>query len=153
MINEESGIIENQIEIQAPIGMVWDALTNASKFGQWFKVSLESDFIAGQTTKGTNLSKGFEMKIEFFIKEIKPKTYFSYKWHPYPMDQTFDYSKEEPTLVEFFLEPNQAGTLLKVRESGFNKVNASRRATAFKMHTGGWEAQLNNVKGFVLEAK
>jgi uncharacterized protein YndB with AHSA1/START domain len=112
-------------------------------------VDLYSNFVAGKTTKGKNTSKGFEMNMEFHIKDIKPQSYFSYAWTPFPMDQKFDYSKEEPTLVEFFLEETKGGTLLKVKESGFNKITASRRAEAFKMHTGGWEAQLKNIEKFL----
>ena len=151
MENSSENAIEKQIIIKAPVAKVWAALTDAKQFGQWFKVSLESDFVAGKTTKGKNTSKGFEMKMEFHVKEVKPQTYFSYAWIPFPMDQKFDYSKEEPTLVEFFLEAAKDGTLLRVRESGFNKITASRRAEAFKMHTGGWEAQLKNIEKFLVE--
>lgn len=143
--------IEKQITIKAPMAKVWKALTDAKQFGQWFKVDLQSDFVAGKTTLGTNTSKGFEMKMEFHVKDIKPQTYFSYAWTPFPMDKTFDYSKEEPTLVEFFLEEVAGGTLLKVKESGFTKITASRRAEAFRMHTGGWEAQLKNVEKFLVQ--
>jgi uncharacterized protein YndB with AHSA1/START domain len=145
--------IEKQIEIKAPVAKVWKALTDSKLFGQWFGVNLHSEFVAGKTTKGRNTSKGFEMEMVFQIKEITPQSYFSYAWIPFPMDQSFDYSKEDPTLVEFFLEPSATGTLLKVKESGFNKVTASRRAEAFKMHTGGWEAQLKNIEKFLVETK
>ena len=93
------------------------------------------------------------MEMTFHIKEITPQSYFSYAWIPFPMDQTFDYSKEDPTLVEFFIEESASGTLLKVKESGFNKITASRRAEAFKMHSGGWEAQLKNIEKFLVEKK
>jgi uncharacterized protein YndB with AHSA1/START domain len=116
-------------------------------------VDLKSEFVAGKTTKGRNTSKGFEMAMEFHIKEIKPQSYFSYAWIPFPMDKNFDYSKEDPTLVEFFLESTSTGTLLKVKESGFNKITASRRAEAFRMHSGGWEAQLKNIEKFLVEKK
>jgi uncharacterized protein YndB with AHSA1/START domain len=145
--------IERQIEINAPIAKVWAALTDATLFGQWFKANLQSPFIAGKTTKAKNTSKGFEMEMEFFVKEIKPQHYFSYAWHPFPIDQTFDYSKEEPTLVEFHLHEIATGTLLKVKESGFNLITANRRAEAFKMHSGGWEAQLRNIEAFLVETK
>ena len=114
--------IERQIEIKAPVAKVWKALTDSKLFGQWFSVDLYSEFVAGKTTKGKNTSKGFEMDMVFHVKEIKPQSYFSYAWIPFPMDQSFDYSKEEPTLVEFFLETTSGGTLLKVKESGFNKI-------------------------------
>jgi uncharacterized protein YndB with AHSA1/START domain len=145
--------IEKQIKIDAPVAKVWVALTDSKLFGQWFKAVFQSEFVAGKTTKAKNTAKGFEMEMSFHIKDIKPQSYFSYAWTPYPMDRSFDYSKEEPTLVEFFLEPHGTGTLLKVKESGFNKVTASRRAEAFKMHTGGWESQLNNIEKFLAEKK
>lgn len=148
---QEQNVIEKQLEMKAPVAKVWKALTDVKQFGQWFKVDLHSDFVAGKTTKGKNTSKGFEMDMVFHVKEITPQSYFSYAWIPFPIDQTFDYSKEEPTLVEFFLEPTATGTLVKVKESGFNKITASRRAKAYEMHTGGWEAQLRNIENFVVE--
>jgi uncharacterized protein YndB with AHSA1/START domain len=149
MTNHETSI-ERQIEIKVPISKVWEALTNAELFGQWFGAIFHSPFVAGKTTKASNTSKGFEMEMEFIIKEIKPQSYFSYAWHPFPIDMTFDYSKEEPTLVEFYLEETESGTLVKVKESGFNKVTASRRAEAFRMHSGGWEAQLKNIEAYLV---
>jgi uncharacterized protein YndB with AHSA1/START domain len=148
-MNNSENAIERQIEISAPMSKVWEALTDTRLFGQWFGANFQSSFVAGQTTKAKNTTKGFEMEMDFFIKEIKPQSYFSYAWHPFPMDKTFDYSKEEPTLVEFHLEETASGTLLKVKESGFNLITASRRAEAFKMHTGGWEAQLKNIEAFL----
>jgi len=142
--------ISRQIEIKAPVSKVWQALTDAKQFAQWFKVTLEGPFVPGKTTHGKNTYKGYEhLKMVFMIREIKPESYFSYAWHPFAKDPTFDYSKEEPTLVEFHLEKTATGTLLKVTESGFNKITASRRAEAFKMHTGGWEQQLKNIEAFV----
>ena len=149
-MKNEMDSIERQIEIKVPVAKVWEALTNAKLFGQWFSVNLHSSFVAGQTTKGRNTTKGYEMDMEFMIKEIKPQTYFSYAWHPFPMDATFDYTKEAPTLVEFFLQQTVTGTLLKVKESGFTKITASRRAEAYRMHEGGWEAQLKNIEAFVV---
>lgn len=143
--------IEREIEINAPLAKVWDALTDANLFGQWFGANMHSQFVAGKTTKARNTSKGFEMDMAFYIKEIKPQYYFSYAWHPFPLDQTFDYSKEEPTLVEFHLEEIAKGTLVKVKESGFNQITASRRAEAFRMHSGGWEAQLRNIEAFLVK--
>jgi uncharacterized protein YndB with AHSA1/START domain len=152
-MQKSDNTIERQIEINAPLTKVWEALTNADQFGQWFKAKLKSPFIAGKTTLAMNTSKGFEMEMAFHVKEIKPQSYFSYAWTPFPMDQNFDYSKEEPTLVEFHLEKTATGTLLKVKESGFNHITASRRAKAFEMHSGGWEAQLKNIERFLGENK
>ncbi len=48
-------------------------------------------------------------------------------WHPYAIDPDADYSQETPTLVEFRLEEKDGGTLLTVRESGFDKLPPERR--------------------------
>ncbi len=148
MQNSEN-IIEREIQINAPMTKVFKALTNAQSFAQWFGVHLDSEFKEGKTTTGKNQLKGFEMDMNFHIKEIKPQHYFSYAWTPFPLDKTIDYSLEEPTLVEFFLEENPIGTLLKVRESGFNLITASRRAKAIEMHSMGWVAQLENIDKFL----
>jgi hypothetical protein len=62
------------------------------------------------------------------------------------MDPSVDYSKEEPTLVTFTLrDAPGGGTLLKVVESGFDKVPAGRRLEAFRMNSSGWDGQMQNI--------
>jgi uncharacterized protein YndB with AHSA1/START domain len=150
-MNNDQNVIERQIEIKADQSKVWRALTDSKQFGQWFKASFESEFVAGRTTKGQNKYPGYEFELQFHVREITPETYFAYAWRPSPIDKNFDYSKEQPTLVEFFLSKTADGTLVKVKESGWDKITASRRAEAYKSHTGGWEAQLKNIEKFLVE--
>jgi hypothetical protein len=56
-----------------------------------------------------------------------------------------DYSKEQPTLVEFRLTPTSKGTLLVITESGFDHIPAHRRMEALRMNTSGWEGQAENI--------
>ena len=77
--------VERELEVKAPISKVWSALTDSNLFGQWFGARFDLAFVAGKTVIGKNLSKGFEMEMQFHIKEIKPQTYFSYAWTPYPI--------------------------------------------------------------------
>lgn len=91
------------------------------------------------------------MQIEVVIKEIKPEHYFSYTWHPYAVDPKIDYSKETPTLVEFSLEPIDAGTRLTIVESGFDQVPDYRREEAFRMDDHGWTSQIRNIEKHVTE--
>jgi hypothetical protein len=65
------------------------------------------------------------------------------------VDVTVDYSSEPTTLVEFKLSEVDSGTLLRVIESGFDQIPASRRAEAFRMNTGGWEEQMLNIEKYV----
>jgi hypothetical protein len=43
------------------------------------------------------------------------------------------------------LQDAEGGTLLKVVESGFDAIPASRRMEAFRMNSQGWEAQMRNI--------
>jgi len=49
----------------------------------------------------------------------------------------------------FELEDAEGGTLLKVVESGFDQVPAARRSEAFRMNSGGWDAQMKNIEKHV----
>ena len=96
---------------------------------------------------------GYEhLKFEVTVKAKEPERYFAFTWHPFAIDPNQDYSKEAPTLVEFTLEPIAGGTRLSVVESGFDKIPAHRRAEAFRMNEGGWEAQMKNIATYVHHA-
>jgi hypothetical protein len=42
--------------------------------------------------------------------------------------------------------------LLRVVESGFDKIPSHRRAEAFRMNDGGWSAQMRNIAQHVEKA-
>ena len=145
--------IEKSIEIAAPVGRVWRALTDARQFGEWFRVSLDGPFVAGERVGGQLTFPGYEhVRMEVEVKAIEPETYFSYTWHPYSVDPKMDYSEETPTLVEFRLKAAGSGTLLTVKESGFDKIPSHRRAEAFRMNSGGWTQQMKSMEAYVCKA-
>ena len=78
---------------------------------------------------------------------------FSYRWHPYAVDAAVDYSHEPTTLVEFVLEDVPEGTRLTIVESGFDRLPAERRETAFRMNDGGWLQQIKNIDRFVSDRR
>jgi uncharacterized protein YndB with AHSA1/START domain len=144
--------IEKQIDLKAPVSRVWRALTDYREFGEWFRVKLEGPFVAGQVAGGFITWPGYEhLRMEVVVQKIEPERYFSYTWHPYAIDPKMDYSQETPTLVEFRLEESAKGTLLKVTESGFDKIPSARRAEAFRMNENGWAQQLKNIESHVAE--
>jgi uncharacterized protein YndB with AHSA1/START domain len=144
--------IEKQIELKASVSRVWRALTDYREFGEWFRVKLEGPFVVGQVAGGFITWPGYEhLRMEVVVQKIEPERFFSYTWHPYAIDPKVDYSKETPTLVEFTLEKSANGTLLKVIESGFDKIPSERRAEAFRMNENGWAQQLKNIEGYVAE--
>jgi uncharacterized protein YndB with AHSA1/START domain len=142
--------IEKRIELKAPVSRVWKAIMDHEEFGQWFRVKLEAPFVAGQVARGRVTHPGYEHVIwQAVVQQIEPERLFSFTWHPYAVDQSVDYSKEEPTLVEFRVEPRGSGTLLTVTESGFDKLPAARRDEAFLRNEGGWARQMENIRTHV----
>ena len=142
--------IEKRIEIAAPVARVWKALTNHEEFGEWFRVKLEGPFVPGERSRGRITYPGYEhVTWEAVVKEMTPEKLFSFTWHPYAVDPKVDYSKETPTLVEFRLTPTNAGTLLVVTESGFDKIPAHRQIEALRMNDGGWTEQVKNIERHV----
>ena len=143
--------IEKRIELNAPVSRVWRALTDYREFGEWFRVKLEGPFAPGQVARGQITHPGYEhVTWQATVQKMKPERLFSFTWQPYAINPNVDYSHEEPTLVEFKLEPTPGGgTLLLLTESGFDKIPSHRRDEAFRMNDRGWTAQMLNIEHHV----
>lgn len=145
--------IEKSIELKAPVSRVWRALTDHREFGTWFRVRIDGPFVVGQASSGQITHPGFEhVRWEAVVQKMEPERVFSFTWHPFAVDANEDYSKETPTLVEFTLQKTATGTLLRVVESGFDRIPEKRRAEAFRMNEGGWSAQIKNIARHVEQA-
>ena len=146
--------IEKTVELKAPVSRVWRALTDHTEFGTWFRVRLDGPCVPGQVSTGNMAFPGYEhLRWEAVVQTMEPERLFSFTWRPYAIDPNQDYSGETPTLVEFTLTPMGEGTLLRVLESGFDKVPAHRRDEAFRMNERGWAAQMQNIAQHVDGAK
>ena len=142
--------IEKRTVLRAPRARVWRALTTAAEFGAWFGARIEGAFAPGATIKGPITIWGYEhVMLEMLIERIEPERYFSYRWHPYAIDASKDYSAEPTTLVEFTLEDSEGGTALTIVESGFDRIPLERRVEAFRMNDAGWAGQVKNLERYV----
>jgi uncharacterized protein YndB with AHSA1/START domain len=142
--------IEKTVELAAPIARVWRALTNHEEFGEWFRVRLDGPFTPGQVVRGQITYPGYEhLRWEAVVQKMEPERLFSFTWHPYAVDPNKDYSGEPSTLVEFALEEVPAGTLLRIVESGFDKLPPERQNEAFRMNEGGWRGQVDNITEYL----
>ena len=136
--------------MNAPKSRVWNAISNADQFGEWFGVKMLGSFTAGETAIGQITTPGYEhLSMELFVDRIEPEDLFSYRWHPFAVDPNKDYSSEPTTLVEFRLADVDGGTELTVVESGFDGIPLERRDEAFRMNEGGWTAQITNIERYV----
>jgi uncharacterized protein YndB with AHSA1/START domain len=146
--------IEKQIELKAPVSRVWRALTDHRAFGEWFGAQIDGPFVEGQVSRGHMTYPGYEhVKWEAAVEKIEPERLFSFTWaHPKSFDKATysgDYSSDPKTLVEFKLEKTSEGTLLRITESGFDKLPAALRLEAFRRNEGGWTEQVKNIENYV----
>jgi len=145
--------IEKQLELSAPVSRVWRALTDHREFGKWFGVNIEGPFVPGQPAQGQITYPGYEhVRWRAVIQQMEPEKLFSFTWHPYAIDPNKDYSQETPTLVEFRLQETAGGgTLLRLTESGFDRLPPERRIEALRMNDGGWETQMKRIESHVAQ--
>ncbi|HEY3940104.1 MAG TPA: SRPBCC family protein [Bryobacteraceae bacterium] len=150
MIQTDTDRIEKKIVLRAPRSRVWRAIANADEFGTWFRVKLEGPFVEGGTVRGKITYPGYEhLTMELQVERIDAERYFAYRWHPYAIEPTVDYSAEPTTLVEFRLEEADGGTLLTIVESGFDGIPMERREKALRMNDQGWAEQTRNIECYV----
>ena len=131
--------IEKRVVLRATQGRVWRAVSDATEFGSWFGMRLDGVFAAGAKTRGViaptsvdsevaAMQKPYEGRpIEMTIERMEPERFFSFRWHPYGIEEGVDYSAEPMTLVVFELEPLAEGVMLTVTESGFDQIPVERR--------------------------
>lgn len=145
--------IERQVLLKAPRDRVWKALINADEFGSWFGVAFRNQaFEVGKRVTGQITYPGYtHLVFSVLVETIEPEAKLAFRWHPYAVDATKDYSNETPTLVEFTLKDAEVGTLLTLMESGFDKVPLARRVEAFRMNSGGWDEQMKNIARHVAQ--
>jgi uncharacterized protein YndB with AHSA1/START domain len=143
--------IEKKLVLRASRARVWRALSNAEEFATWFGVKLDGAFAEGATLRGdvTHSNGSHICTIDMRIERMEAERYFSYRWHPYPIDPAVDYSVEPTTLVEFTLDEVEGGTSVTIVESGFDAIPLARRAEAFRMNDQGWGGQINNLARYV----
>lgn len=148
--NPSTDRIEKEVILNSPRSRVWRALTDVTQFNTWFGVSLTEPFTPGAEVSGKlNIRNYDHLTMTIWIETMEAERFFSFRWHPYAIDEKVDYSNEPTTLVSFTLEEMAAGTRLTIVESGFDAIPESRRAKAFSMNSSGWTGQAENIRKFL----
>ena len=145
--------IEKTLVLRAPRSRVWRALSNVEEFSTWFRTNFQGEFAEGATVRGRPTLSGYEhLTIEIRIERMEAERRLSFRWHPYEVDMSKDYSAEPTTLVVFTLEDVPEGTRLTVTESGFDALPAERRFEAFRENEKGWLDQMQSITRHVENA-
>jgi uncharacterized protein YndB with AHSA1/START domain len=155
--------IEKKILLRAPRTRVWRALSDSAEFGSWFGMKFDGPFAPGASMRGVivpttvnaevaNAQKKYEgMPFEITIEQMEPERLFSFRWHPFAVEQGVDYSVEPTTLIVFTLEEVANGVMLTVTESGFDRIPLPRRAKAFTANEQGWGMIVKLIEEYLVQ--
>ena len=134
--------IERTVELAHPAVRVWAALTTAEGLASWFGHQVTIDLRPGGSAHMTWTSgERADMRIE----RVEEPTVFGFTWHIYGLPD------DDPrrTYVEFTLEPVEAGTRLRVVESGFAQLPDDAHHKAYEGNTEGWANELGELVDYL----
>ncbi|HEX5960535.1 MAG TPA: SRPBCC family protein [Rhodanobacteraceae bacterium] len=160
-MNANTDRIEKQVLLKASRERVWRAVSEADQLGSWFGVAFDGPFIEGQRLTGRITPTQVDAEVaamqapyagtpfEWLVEKIEPMRRIAFRWHPFGLDQTIDYSAEPMTLIVFELHDAPGGILLTVTESGFDRLPPERRAKAFTANEDGWAHQMRLIEKYL----
>jgi uncharacterized protein YndB with AHSA1/START domain len=127
--------IERTVTLTRAPREVWQALTTAeglsSRFGEQASIDLRPGGAATMTFAGGTT-------VDMRVERVEEPTVFAYTW------RLPNLPEDDPrrTYVEFTLEPDGDGTLLRVVETGFAQLPVDTRRQIYNSHNEGWSREL-----------
>lgn len=141
--------ITRKIHIDADQQRVWNALSDATEFGKWFRVKLDGPFVVGETTTGKMTYPGHEGIPWITVTEVMdPPQRFVFRWPHCAPDESISPSTIWLT-VEFTLKSQKGGTLVTVTETGFAAIPEDQRVSMLRDNAEGWDIQTINLRNHV----
>ncbi|HKA26698.1 MAG TPA: SRPBCC domain-containing protein [Gaiellaceae bacterium] len=146
--------IEREIEIDAPVDVVWTVITEPEHINGWFTDTAEIEVREG--AKGrlgwTEKARHRETFVNLKIERVEPPSLLAFRWN-YPDDA--EPSPSNAPLVEFTLEPRGDGTHLRIVESGLESVDRSDEAkeSYFDEHSSGWSVIVERLRAYAAEQR
>jgi uncharacterized protein YndB with AHSA1/START domain len=142
--------IEREILIEAPVEIVWRAVTEPHQISRWFTETAEIDVREGGegTLTWTQRATAEPMTARISVVTVAPPRTFSFRWaHPEGVEARQDNS----LLVEFTLLPDGDHTRLRVVETGLLEMEwpDADKATYADEHNKGWERHLVSLRDYV----
>ena len=134
------------MQVDAPPGKVWAALTTAEGLGAWFGNEAAIDLRPGGSAR---LSWTSGERIDLRVERVEEPTVFGFTWHIYGLPE------DDPrrTYVEFTLEPAGSGTRLRVVETGFAQLPGDASRKAYDANSEGWTRELGELVSYLNAAR
>jgi uncharacterized protein YndB with AHSA1/START domain len=132
--------IECEIQIEAPIEVVWRTISEPSLIEQWFSDGVDLDVRSGALGTFTFCPKDADQPVaaEVTVVDVDPPHLFSYRWD-YPKGDRA--TPENSLLVTFSLTRlEEAKTLFRVTETGLEQLGwpDDQKESYAADHRKGW---------------
>lgn len=131
--------VDEQIAIAAPPSTVWAALVDADRRRNWWSYLDLDPVRGGRFTERWRGPDGEEVTTSGSVVEIVSGRLLRLEWADEKWPST--------TEVEITLSPDAAGTLVRVRHSGWEGLPDGRRVA--EEHRAGWQTHLRNLRRVV----
>lgn len=142
----DARVIQREINLSAPLGSVWKALTDPEQITNWFGTDVEIDPREG----GKILFHwGDEFQYPGVIEEIDPPHKLVFRWRSFRGDLKNLIDTEPNTLVIFTLKDVARGTRLTLTETGFDALPADLRDEVFEENGKGWDKKLRDLEDYI----
>lgn len=130
--------IERTVSLHRPPHEVWPALTTAEGLSAWFG---ERATIDPRPGGAATMTFATGTTVDMRVERVEEPSVFAYTW------RLPNLPEDDPrrTYVEFTLEPDGEGTLLRVVETGFAQLPVETRQTTYDAHREGWSRELTDL--------
>ena len=114
----------------SPADRLWEALTEPESVSGWFGADVEWDLKPGGRARFVSADEGDRRGL---IDDVSPGRHLRFRWWP-------ESDEDEVSEVSYQLDPDDAGTRLKVTERRVAPAAHNALAHASAGTTGGWDA-------------
>lgn len=138
--DREYGTIEREMEIAATPATVFEVITSPDHLKNWWPDEAELEPVPGaigHLVFGDGTDPRAHVP-EITVVDARPPTHFSFRW-VYPEGEAA--VRGNSLLVEFDLTPTEAGTRLRMTETGFREHGweAAVLEAEYRDHCHGWD--------------
>ncbi|RRR96853.1 SRPBCC domain-containing protein [Glycomyces terrestris] len=135
----EYASIEREIRIEAAPAVVFEVVSSPEHLKQWWADEAEFAPVAGDSGRiGFHQDGGAVAWERFTVVDAQPPRLFSFRWTHADGEEA---APGNSFLVVFELEPEGAGTILRMTETGFRERGWSEAVAAqhHADHVSGWD--------------
>ena len=141
--------IERELHIDASPEVVFDVISRPEHIREWWSAETEIEPVSGSTGTLTWPDEGSGKAVPITVIEAEPPRRFSFRWTQPAGEQP---TPSNSLLVTFELSPSDAGTVLRMTETGFREQgwDLALLDEQYRAHIDGWDFYLPRLAATAL---